>query len=155
MATLYNKQLLVCQHWREPLPCPVSSSPQEDSQEGLKATKLSLSPLMVGPALTRKNILSDKNSQLEGDDTFSSCSTLNFPTQSFLRESSHLCYSLLVGGKAGSGILENAEEMLPCLFSKGEAASKKLRERAFARFLLKDGDRGHKSRQAFGDKGEA
>lgn len=84
---------------------------------------------MVGPALTRKNILSDKNSRLEGDDTFSSRSTLNFPTQSFLHGSSHLRYSLLVGGKAGSGILENAEELLPCLFSKGETASKKLRER--------------------------
>lgn len=152
MATLYNKQLLVHQHGNMPLPSLASASPQEDTQGGLMATKWSLSPLMVGPAPTRKNILSDKNSQLEGDDTFSFLSSLNIHTRSFLRESNHLCYSLLVGGKAGSSILENVEEMLPCLFSKGETASKEFGRELLHGFSQKMGTE-VLSRQAFGREG--
>lgn len=115
-----------------------SGSPHRDSQESQRFTKLSLNLLTVGPALTRKNILSDKNSHLRGEKNlvtwrgFSSHCTLYPHLQSFLHKSNHLCYSLLEGDKPGSSMLDNAEETLPCLFSKGEAASKCLsKERSF------------------------
>lgn len=58
-----------------------------------------------------------------------------------------------MGSKPGSSILKNTEEMLPCLSSKGETASKKLQERELL-FLLKDGTEVIWI-QASGEKGEA
>lgn len=156
-------KLSMCQRGNVSQTLPGSGRPQGDSQEGQMCTKLSLNLLMVGPALTRKNILSDKNSHLgEGKNLiiwrgFSSHCTPYTHLQSFLHKSNHLCYSLLEGDKPGSSMLENAEETLPCLFSKGEAASKDLsKERSFVSFLLKVGDRGYREsgiqREGYGMK---
>lgn len=147
----WTNKLSMCQHEDVSQTLPGSGSPQGDSQEGQMCTKLSLNLLIMGTALTRKNILSDKNSHLgEGKNLiiwrgFSSHCTPYTHLQSFLHKSNHLCYSLLEGAKPGSSMLENAEETLPCLFSKGEAASKDLsKERSFVSFLLKVRDRGYR-----------
>lgn len=131
----------------QPLPSQ-SQAVFERTLKSLTATKLSLSLLMVGPAWTRKNILSKKTSWLEGDNAFSSLSTPKIHPQCFLHESSHVCYfSLLVGdSKPGSSIPGEYRGKHPCLFCNRETASKGLgreRERDTEQFLLKYRDCGY------------
>lgn len=79
MTTTLYEQLLVHHCGSSCLPFPGSYSLGEDPQEGQMATKFSLSLLMVGPALTRENALSNKNSQLK-KTTYSLKGIKHFPS---------------------------------------------------------------------------
>lgn len=131
----WTNKLSMCQHEDVSQTLPGSGSPQGDSQEGQMCTKLSLNLLIMGTALTRKNILSDKNSHLgEGKNLiiwrgFSSHYTPYTHLQSFLHKSNHLCYSLLEGAKPGSSMLENAEETLPVCLVRGRLLQRTLAKR--------------------------